>query len=678
MERKDTAIETSLIQRVSGALNYVIRGVTHNDWFSPNQPIQPVAQEQAVGRQYDYAVGHNLRITPRQGEGNGGITYTELRSLADSHDLTRLAIETKKDQLSRQKWAIKYKDGRKNDSNIEAVKDFFKFPDKINTHQQWLRMIIEDLLVIDATAIYPRQNRGGGIYSLDLIDPATINKMIDSGGRTPMAPSPAYQQILKGVPAVDYSVDELFYSNRNKRTNKLYGFSPVEQIVLTINMALRRQASQLEYFTSGTVPDAIMEVPQDWTPDHIAQFQKYWDSILSGDTAERRKARFVPNGAKYTETKTQLLKDEFDEWLAKIVSFAFSISSQALTKTMNRASAEVSVDTAIEEGLLPWMEHIKQIHDYIIEKYLGFSDIEFTWEQERSIDPKIQADIDNIYVTLGVYDVKYIQHRMGIDVMVEEKPIPEDDAEKIAKADDNPVDAYTAELEVVLGKILADIADKISDAVSAENIDTINISEYFTDFVKEIEASDNKIMADAVKKSLSDLNISVSDVFDVANADAQLWAKERSAELIGMKYEDGKLITNPNPKWAITETTREAIRKEIKKVLDGEMPATELKASIKANYAFSEARSKMIAITETNTAWNQGNLSAWKASGVVEGKRSILGTNEKHGEDDIANAAQGAIPINQEFQSGHMGPSYHPNCRCTLVPIIKIKGGINA
>lgn len=673
MERKDTPIEPSLIQRVSGAVKYAITGVKPDDWFSPNQPIAPVAQEQAVGRQYDYAVGQNVKITPRQGEGNNGVTYSELRLLADSHDITRLVIETKKDQISRQKWAIKYKDGRDGDGRIDEIKRFFYRPDKINTHKQWLRMIVEDLLVIDATAIYPRKNRGGGLYSLDLIDPATINRMIDSGGRTPMSPSPAYQQILKGVPAVDYTVDELLYSNRNRRTNKLYGFSPVEQIILTVNMALRRQGSQLEYFTSGTVPDAIMEVPADWTPDNIAQFQKYWDSILENNTAERRKARFVPSGAKYTETKTQLLKDEFDEWLAKIVCFAFSISPQAITKTMNRASAEVSVDTAVEEGLSPWLEYIKDIHDEIIMEYFGFDDIEFVWEQERSIDPKVQAEIDQIYIASNVYDAKYVQKRMGIDGI--EAPEQIEISEKLSKADDNPVDDYAAELEIALGKLLADIADKISSVVSVENIDTIDIAQYFDDFIKEIEASDNQIMGQAIKEALADLNITVSDAFEVASEEAQKWTKERSAELIGKKYVDGALVDNPNPKWAITETTRESIRRDVQKVLDGELKSTELKDTIKSNYAFSEARAKMIAITETNTAWNQGNLSAWKASGVVEGKRSILGTNEKHGEDDIANAAQGAIPIDKAFQSGHMGPSYHPNCRCSLTPVLKLKKG---
>ena len=675
--RKDTKIETSLIDRIGGAVKYAISGVTPNDWFSPNQPIAPVAQDQAIGRTFDYAVGQNLRITPRQGEGVGGVTYADLRALADNHDVTRLAIETKKDQLGRLKWDIKYKDENKeNDSSLDAVKAFFKRPDKVHNHRQWLRMIIEDLLVIDATAIYPRKTMGGGVYCFDLLDAATINKMIDSSGKTPLAPSPAYQQILKGVPAVDYSTDELFYSNRNNRTNKIYGFSPVEQIIMTINMALRRQASQLEYFTSGTVPDAIMETPDGWTPDNIAQFQIYWDSILSGDTAERRKARFVPNGAKYTETKTQLLKDEFDEWIAKIISYAFSISSQALIKTMNRASAEVSVDTAEEEGLLPWKEHLKDLHDYIIENFLGRDDVEFVWVAEDSIDPKLQAEIDQIYITAGVYDAKFVQKRMGIESKEVEVAQPAI-TEKIAKADNtndnNPVDEQSAILEVTLGKHLAEIAQQLAPLINDTNIETIDLVPYFEDFINSIEISDKEVMINAIKKEFDTLQITTKDMFNVANKEAEQWISNRGAELIGKKLIDGEFVTNPDSKWAITETTRDSLRREVTNMLEGNMTAKELQEAIISNHAFSQSRAKMIAITETNTAWNTGNLIAWDKSGVVEGKRSLLGNNEHHGTDDIENAREGEIPLNQAFKSGHMSPSYHPHCRCTLVPILKLK-----
>ena len=95
-------------------------------------------------------------------------------------------------------------------------------------------MLLEDMLVIDAATLYPRYTRGGSLYSLDIIDGATIKPLIGEDGRSPEPPDPAYQQILHGVSAADFSADELLYLPRNVRAHRLYGMSPVEQIALTV------------------------------------------------------------------------------------------------------------------------------------------------------------------------------------------------------------------------------------------------------------------------------------------------------------------------------------------------------------------------------------------------------------------------------------------------------------
>jgi phage portal protein BeeE len=79
--------------------------------------------------------------------------------------------------------------------------------------------------------------------------------------------------VVKGLPAVDYSARDIIYRPRNVRAHRVYGFSPVQQVLMTVNIALRRQLWQLDYFTEGSIPDALIGVPQSWTPDQIRQFQ---------------------------------------------------------------------------------------------------------------------------------------------------------------------------------------------------------------------------------------------------------------------------------------------------------------------------------------------------------------------------------------------------------------------
>jgi phage portal protein BeeE len=82
-------------------------------------------------------------------------------------------------------------------------------------------------------------------------------------GRATVYP-PAYQQVLKGLPAVNYSARDVIYRPRNVRAHKVYGYSPVQQVLMTVNIALRRQLWQLDYFTEGSIPDALIGVPQSW------------------------------------------------------------------------------------------------------------------------------------------------------------------------------------------------------------------------------------------------------------------------------------------------------------------------------------------------------------------------------------------------------------------------------
>lgn len=369
-------------------------------WFGPLVPMQPVAPPDVKGRILDYPVGYNLNIRPRAYE---PVTFQMLRNFADSYDLLRLVIETRKDQLGRMDWNIAPRDyvPKEQIEGLKAkaleIEKFFIRPDKKNFWDEWLRMLLEDLFVIDAPAIYRRKTYGGDLYALQLLDGATIKRIIDDYGNTPEPPDPAYQQILHGLPAVDYTTQDLLYRPRNNRTHKVYGFSHVEQIIMTVQIALRRQVWQLQSFTEGNIPEALIGTPMTWTPDQIRQFQDWFDAQLQGNTGERRRARFVPGevAKSYVPTKEGDLFGLAEEWLARVVCFCFSISPQPFVKMMNRATAETAQETAVEEGLAPIQNYIKNVMDTIIIEDFGTEDLEFQWADEDELDPNIRSQIDD-------------------------------------------------------------------------------------------------------------------------------------------------------------------------------------------------------------------------------------------------------------------------------------------
>lgn len=408
-----TPIDQGLIARISGGVKAAAKV-----WFGPLEPLPafapPEERPSVAGRAFDYQVGINLQTQPRQAE---PVSFAQMRALADACDVLRLVIETRKDQVEKLKWQVIPKDDAKQpDARCQKITDFFASPDKEHDWNTWLRMVLEDLFVIDAPAIYPRMTLGGELYSLEPVDGATIKRVIDATGRTPAPPDPAYQQILKGVPAVDYTREELIYRPRNLRTHKLYGYSPVEQIITTVNLALRRQLHVLDFYTEGSVPDALAGVPSSWNTDQIKQFQDFWD-LMFGDSAARRRLRFIPDGVKYIPTKDAILKDEFDEWLARIVCFCFSVSPTPFVKQQNRATAENASQQAALEGLAPIQNWICGLMNSIIALYFKAPDLCFAWKEEEATDPNIESQIDDRNIRNGSMTIDEARAKRGQEAL---------------------------------------------------------------------------------------------------------------------------------------------------------------------------------------------------------------------------------------------------------------------
>ena len=63
---------------------------------------------------------------------------------------------------------------------------------------------------------------------------------------------------------------------------------------------------------------------------------------FAGDLAKRRRAKFVPgeSAVRVHQTKEPEHKQDFDEWLARIICYAFSVPPQWAVKLMNRATAD--------------------------------------------------------------------------------------------------------------------------------------------------------------------------------------------------------------------------------------------------------------------------------------------------------------------------------------------------
>ena len=77
------------------------------------------------------------------------------------------------------------------------------------------------------------------------------------------------------------------------------------------------------------------------------------------------------------------------------------------------ATAETSVEQAAAEGLVPILGYLADTINFIVTRHFGFNDIEFVWEQDRTLNALEQAKIDDIYVRAGVLSIDEVRESLG-------------------------------------------------------------------------------------------------------------------------------------------------------------------------------------------------------------------------------------------------------------------------
>lgn len=303
---------------------------------SPAPPVQPVGGDP---RQFQYRTAWNAPSQPFEGR----VAPSVLREIADMDWIVRKAIEVRKDEMASLTYDIVSRDRnvtkarqvlRARAGKIAEIQQFFMRPDRRHTFRAWIGMIMEDLLVLDAVSIFKQRNSDpdagplagsqvssyapvklGQLLSLDPIDGSLIKVLVDDSGRIPLPPFPAYQQYYYGVPRKPFTAQQLIYAPKTYRTNRYYGFSPVEYFLHMISVNLNFWLSQGARWTDGNLPEGVVETPQGWTTPQIVEYRDMWDSVLAGDPKALRKLQFVPNGMKYTQLKS----DDFDENFANFM-----------------------------------------------------------------------------------------------------------------------------------------------------------------------------------------------------------------------------------------------------------------------------------------------------------------------------------------------------------------------
>jgi 2'-5' RNA ligase len=407
--------------------------------YPPGAPVQPTPGivDPFGPRQWQYPIGTNIELQPRSTE---SMTFETLRNLAALYDGIMLCEQVWLDIVSKLTLVIKPRNElvtAKADTGDQALKDdiqrytdFFNYPDQANglDLKSWLRMALRDQLQIDALAIHPRLNKAGGLYSLEIIDGATIKVLQDPRGRRPEPPYPAFQQFLYGIPAGLYTSEELLYIRETPRSDSPYGLSRVERIILRVNQALRKQNKDLSRFTEGNIPPGLLQPPaevgEQWTPEQLAGYQAMWDSMLSGNDQSRSRVKVVAPGVTYTPIVENDIFVDFDRFLLNIVTACYSMTMSDLgfTESVNKSSGDSQENVFYRRAVQPLMDRYAVLFTYVLQHYFNDDRFVVSWSGfEEAEDFASQAAAYVSLVSAGIISPSVAARLLKLPV---EKDIP--------------------------------------------------------------------------------------------------------------------------------------------------------------------------------------------------------------------------------------------------------------
>lgn len=201
-----------------------------------------------------------------------------------------------------------------------------------------------------------------------------------------------------------------------------------------------------------------------------------------------------------------------------------------------------------------------------------------------------------------------------------------------------------------LGKLVDTASTATSGRFAAEHLASIAVRKMRPQLRAVLTAG----LEDAFETARTHVHVAeASQPFDKADTplitDAVEWAEEHAAELIK----------------GLDQTTIDAIAQEVADGIAEQLGSAGTAREIRDMMdGWSVSRAATIASTEINRAISFATVEKLEGDGY-EYKRVIL-SPDACDEVCVPNADQGAIPLDDDFDSGDAYPPFHPNCRCAV------------
>lgn len=183
----------------------------------------------------------------------------------------------------------------------------------------------------------------------------------------------------------------------------------------------------------------------------------------------------------------------------------------------------------------------------------------------------------------------------------------------------------------------------------------------WNNLVEAVREELQAVVEQAGQEGLQQLNVANETVKEAINRIAVDYATMRSAEMVGMQYEEEKLVEFPAATWNIAKTTKDDLFDLAIRALQKNSSFSTLEEDILTAKTFSLERTELIAKQETAIAQVKTNLDVWRRTGIVT-KVEVFVSN-RHSIIDQCDDLVDSNPY--DITDVPLIPA-HPRCECGI------------
>lgn len=309
-------------------------------------------------------------------------------------------------------------------SHIDEVTALFDNPNgKDESFEMIRRKVLKDVLIYDAGAleiVYSNDNKPFELYDLpgDRIRISVDKHGYYNKNAFYLIPTIKTDTVWEEKNATPFKKEEVIYLMQNPRAGSVYGLSPIESLINSIESDLNASEYNANFFSNNAEPSGILNLP-NLPRAELARFKEQWKRDLK--TYKNAHKVFLTNikdGIQWTKT-SESAQDmqfmEYQKWLVQKILSVYKIKPFVLgliDGTTGKLNSSEQWQAFKESAIDPLLSLESYLYTTkIINAGFGYNDIKVEFQPIDVKDEVTQAEQATKLVTAKIMTVNEVRKK---------------------------------------------------------------------------------------------------------------------------------------------------------------------------------------------------------------------------------------------------------------------------